>query len=171
MVLPLLHGTPNAGRGNTADQALEANKRHIAQVRQHCEKGDLTRRKRQRQALLHWAYDSRKSDGAVGQPFHSTSGGAARCPRGHRQGCPGSAVGRVISPCRPRRCSGSGSIGIGGVVCRCLRRTRSDARMVTRAQWLESATKHLVVVRLRSMRRRPGHGINLPSSWIFTVSP
>jgi hypothetical protein len=49
-----------------------------------------------------WACDSRKSDGAVGQPFHSTSGGAARCPRGHRQGCPGGTVGRVISPCRPR---------------------------------------------------------------------
>src|SRR5262245_23370933 len=35
-------------------------KRHVAQVRRHCEKGDFTCRKRQRQALLHWAYDSRK---------------------------------------------------------------------------------------------------------------
>ena len=34
-------------------------KRHVAQVRLHCEPGNLTCRKRQRQALLHWAYDSR----------------------------------------------------------------------------------------------------------------
>jgi hypothetical protein len=35
-------------------------RRHVAQVRKHCEPGDVTCRKRQRQALLHWAYDSRK---------------------------------------------------------------------------------------------------------------
>jgi hypothetical protein len=34
--------------------------RHIAQVRKHCMPGDLDCRPRQRQALLHWAYDSRK---------------------------------------------------------------------------------------------------------------
>ena len=33
--------------------------RHRAAVRKHCEPGDLDCRKRQRQALLHWAYDSR----------------------------------------------------------------------------------------------------------------
>jgi len=33
--------------------------RHIAQVRRNCIKGDLLCRPRQRQALLHWAYDSR----------------------------------------------------------------------------------------------------------------
>jgi hypothetical protein len=33
--------------------------RHIAQVRKNCIKGDLLCRPRQRQALLHWAYDSR----------------------------------------------------------------------------------------------------------------
>lgn len=34
--------------------------RHVAQVRSGCEPRDLTCRRRQRQALLHWAYDSRK---------------------------------------------------------------------------------------------------------------
>jgi hypothetical protein len=36
-----------------------AMRRHIRQVRKHCEPGDLLCRRRQRQALLHWAYDSR----------------------------------------------------------------------------------------------------------------
>jgi hypothetical protein len=35
-------------------------RRHVAQVRGHCPRRDLTCRPRQRQALLHWAYDSRK---------------------------------------------------------------------------------------------------------------
>ena len=34
--------------------------RHVAQVRQGCRKRDFGCRRRQRQALLHWAYDSRK---------------------------------------------------------------------------------------------------------------
>jgi hypothetical protein len=37
-----------------------AMRRHVAQVRAHCHPGDLHCRRRQRQALLHWAYDSRK---------------------------------------------------------------------------------------------------------------
>jgi len=33
--------------------------RHIAQLKKHCRRGDFYCRRRQRQALLHWAYDSR----------------------------------------------------------------------------------------------------------------
>jgi hypothetical protein len=49
----------------TDDDARQINRwkairRHIAQVKKHCERGDLHCRPRQRQALLHWAYDSRK---------------------------------------------------------------------------------------------------------------
>lgn len=35
-------------------------KRHVEQLKKNCEKGDLKCRPRQRQTLLHWAYDSRK---------------------------------------------------------------------------------------------------------------
>lgn len=38
----------------------KALRRHIAQLRKHCRKGDIKCRPKQRQALLHWAYDSRK---------------------------------------------------------------------------------------------------------------
>jgi hypothetical protein len=38
----------------------KAIRRHVKQVQRNCEPGELTCRKRQRQALLHWAYDSRK---------------------------------------------------------------------------------------------------------------
>jgi hypothetical protein len=38
----------------------KAIRRHVRQVQINCEPGELTCRKRQRQALLHWAYDSRK---------------------------------------------------------------------------------------------------------------
>jgi hypothetical protein len=35
-------------------------RRHAAQLKKHCARRDLSCRCRQRQALLHWAYDSRK---------------------------------------------------------------------------------------------------------------
>jgi hypothetical protein len=38
----------------------KAMRRHLAQIAQNCRARDLGCRKRQRQALLHWAYDSRK---------------------------------------------------------------------------------------------------------------
>jgi len=37
----------------------KAMKRHIAQIRKHCDQGDVLCRPRQRQALMNWAYDSR----------------------------------------------------------------------------------------------------------------
>lgn len=49
----------------TADDARQirrwrAIRRHVAAIRKNCEPGDLECRKRQRQAVLHWAYDSRR---------------------------------------------------------------------------------------------------------------
>ena len=38
----------------------KAIRRHIAQVRKHCRRGDTSCRRKQRQAILHWAYDSRR---------------------------------------------------------------------------------------------------------------
>jgi hypothetical protein len=38
----------------------QAMKRHIAQIKKNCKPGDWNCRRKQRQALLHWAYDSRK---------------------------------------------------------------------------------------------------------------
>lgn len=38
----------------------QAIRRHMAQIVHHCRQGDISCRPRQRQALLHWAYDSRK---------------------------------------------------------------------------------------------------------------
>jgi hypothetical protein len=37
----------------------KAMRRHIAQIRNNCDEGDVACRRKQRQALLHWAYDSR----------------------------------------------------------------------------------------------------------------
>jgi hypothetical protein len=38
----------------------KAIKRHVAQIKKNCHKGDFSCRRKQRQAVLHWAYDSRK---------------------------------------------------------------------------------------------------------------
>lgn len=38
----------------------KAIKRHISQIKKHCKKGDVSCRPKHRQAVLHWAYDSRK---------------------------------------------------------------------------------------------------------------
>lgn len=38
----------------------KAMQRHASQIRNNCNSGDVFCRRRQRQALLHWAYDSRK---------------------------------------------------------------------------------------------------------------
>jgi hypothetical protein len=35
-------------------------RRHLGQINKNCRAGDINCRPRQRQALLHWAYDSRK---------------------------------------------------------------------------------------------------------------
>jgi hypothetical protein len=40
-------------------QRWKAMTRHIAQLTKNCRRGDLNCRRKQRQALLHWAYDSR----------------------------------------------------------------------------------------------------------------
>lgn len=37
----------------------KAMRRHVRQIERHCERGNIFCRPRQRQALLHWAYDSR----------------------------------------------------------------------------------------------------------------
>ncbi|MDQ6621123.1 MAG: hypothetical protein M3Z31_15750 [Pseudomonadota bacterium] len=36
-----------------------AARRHMAQIRKHCVRGNFNCRRRQKQALLHWAYDAR----------------------------------------------------------------------------------------------------------------
>ena len=50
-------------RGLDDDRQIKrwiAIRRHIAQIKKHCHPGDFTCHPRQRQAVLHWAYDSRK---------------------------------------------------------------------------------------------------------------
>ena len=56
-------GTPTPLRSSLSwlrRSRWRAIRRHAGQIERHCERGDLFCRPRQRQALLHWAYDSRK---------------------------------------------------------------------------------------------------------------
>ena len=53
------------GRRTPKEDARQINRwkainRHLAQIVKNCRKGDTNCRPRQRQAVLHWAYDSRK---------------------------------------------------------------------------------------------------------------
>jgi len=50
---------PNAAKQTAVRKRRKAIRRHVRQIERHCE-ADLTCRRRQRQALLQWAYDSRK---------------------------------------------------------------------------------------------------------------
>ncbi len=50
-------------RGPDDDRQIKrwvAIRRHIAQIKKHCRIGDFACHTKQRQAVLHWAYDSRK---------------------------------------------------------------------------------------------------------------
>lgn len=52
-------GRRMSGEDERQIKRWKAFRRHVAQVRRHCEPGDPFCRPRQRQALLQWAYDSR----------------------------------------------------------------------------------------------------------------
>ena len=58
------YGLKAVERGKITARQIEAARRamtrHIAQITRNCARGDLSCRPRQRQALLHWAYDSRR---------------------------------------------------------------------------------------------------------------
>ncbi len=56
-------GTAPDGRGSEDARQIRrwrAIARHAAQIRAHCRVGDFTCHTKQRQALLHWAYDARR---------------------------------------------------------------------------------------------------------------
>jgi hypothetical protein len=56
-------GTAPDGKGSEDERQIKrwrAIARHAAQIKKNCRPGDVECRPGQRQALLHWAYDSRK---------------------------------------------------------------------------------------------------------------
>ncbi len=55
-----LPGKNGAGEDERQIKRWLAIRRHMAQLRLNCRPGDYICRPRQRQAILHWAYDSRK---------------------------------------------------------------------------------------------------------------
>ena len=68
----------------------KAIRRHVRQVQRNCEPGDVTCRPRQRQALLHWAYDSRKIQ-AGSRPFALMTALAAGVVRNAMSALPSAA--------------------------------------------------------------------------------
>src|ERR1700733_6475817 len=60
IVLPLLRGPPHPDEEARQVRRWKAIRWHVGQIQRNCEPGDVTCRPRQRQALSHWAYDSRR---------------------------------------------------------------------------------------------------------------
>ena len=59
MVLQILFGRRNDIEDLRQIKRWKAIKRHVGAVKKGCKPQDLSCRVKQRQALLHWAYDSR----------------------------------------------------------------------------------------------------------------
>ena len=88
--------------------------RHVATIRKHCKPGDLECRRRQRQAVLHWAYDSRKiEEGSEMRVFVTGATGfvgRALIPGLQRDGH--AAVAWVRSPARARDLLGAEAVAL-----------------------------------------------------------
>lgn len=89
----------------------KAMRRHLAQLRRHCEPCDWHCRPRQRQALLQWAYDSRGLEAAV--------------PKWREEGNSGPVRGFSGSRCRRMPIEAAPLTGVGEGPCCCARGRRS----------------------------------------------